>query len=794
MVGNNSTAALKFDDAPGAKEVLSALRAESNIVAAWLCLSNGSAFASYSRDGQAPGRSPKDTMGEGVKFMGDYLMLVRPIINRGERVGTVCLKSDLKALSARYRDYSAIVALLLAASTLVALMLSNRLQRIISGPILHLVQTTQPVARENNYSVGADKEQNDERGALSDGYNGMLNQNQKRDEELQSARDELEKRVEARTAELEQSLSLLNATLESTADGILVVDSNRKVRSYNQKFLAMWRLSAEVVNTEDDGALLDTKIYRLKDPESFLSKARELSLNPEAESRDILEFKDGSIWERYSQPQRIGGRCVGRVWSFRDITGQRQAEEALRKSDERFQFVARATNDAVWDWDMINNSFWWNPGFQTLFGYSAQEAGAGLESWTTRLHPDDKERVLAGIHAVIHSDATGWSDEYRFRKANRDYAHILDRAYVIRDSQQHPVRMVGAMVDLTERKRSEQRLRTQYAVTVTLAEAGTVGQAAPEILKIICDSLGWDFGAFWMADQAGQNLYCLHTRTVGATPFLEFDTDTRCTKLSRGIGLPGRVWSTAQPVWLPDLATSENFSRKASAIKDGLHAAFAFPMTYAGKIFGVVEFFCREVRPPDQGLLDMFGAIGSQIGLFLDRNRSEDELKKAKDDAEAASRAKSEFLANMSHEIRTPMNGIIGMTGLALETPLTSEQRSLLTTVNDSADTLLSIINDILDFSKIEAGRMELDTVSFKIRERLEDAIGALGLRAHQKGLELAAYVEGNVPRNLFGDPGRLRQVIVNLVGNAIKFTESGEVVLRVCAEAKTHEEALLHF
>ena len=140
------------------------------------------------------------------------------------------------------------------------------------------------------------------------------------------------------------------------------------------------------------------------------------------------------------------------------------------------------------------------------------------------------------------------------------------------------------------------------------------------------------------------------------------------------------------------------------------------------------------------------------------------------------------------------MNGILGMTGLALDTPLTSEQRSLLMTVKDSADTLLSIINDILDFSKIEAGRMELDTISFNIRERLEDAISTLGLRAHEKGLELAAYIEGNVPNNLIGDPGRLRQVIVNLVGNAIKFTHSGEVVLRVSAESKTEADALLHF
>jgi PAS domain S-box-containing protein len=201
------------------------------------------------------------------------------------------------------------------------------------------------------------------------------------------------------------------------------------------------------------------------------------------------------------------------------------------------------------------------------------------------------------------------------------------------------------------------------------------------------------------------------------------------------------------------------------------------------------EYWSRPIHKREK----VIGAVVTFLDV-TERKRVEQSLRRAKEAAESASLAKSEFLANMSHEIRTPMNGIIGMTDLALETELTQEQREFLDIVRTSADSLLSLLNDILDFSKIEAGKLDIETIAFNLRDALDDAMKTVSFRAHQKGLELVCYVRPDVPDALQGDPTRLRQIVLNLLGNAVKFTTEGEILLTVEIQKEIDEAVVLRF
>jgi PAS domain S-box-containing protein len=309
-----------------------------------------------------------------------------------------------------------------------------------------------------------------------------------------------------------------------------------------------------------------------------------------------------------------------------DRAGRLGAEDALRRSEIELRDIIEAIPAIAFIAQPDGGSVWTNRRWVEYSGLSVEEtSGSG---WQSAIHPDDLAEYAAKWQQSMKSGEL-FESEARHRSAKSDFRWFLARAVPLRDEQGKILKWYGILTDITDRKRAEERLRVQHTIGQILAEAPTIEEVTPRILRVMGEYLGCDVGALWRVDREAETLRCVGLWHKTSIEVLDFERVSRGFTFVPGVGLPGRVWSSREPVYISDLAPDENFPRGPIAQREGLRAGCGFPILLGGEVVGVVEFFSREIRQPDQELLKMLATIGSEIGQFIERKRAEAELRES---------------------------------------------------------------------------------------------------------------------------------------------------------------------
>jgi PAS domain S-box-containing protein len=433
-----------------------------------------------------------------------------------------------------------------------------------------------------------------------------------------------------------------------------------------------------------------------------------------------------------------------------DITKSKASAEALQKRKEELTEAQQIAHLGSWEWDNLNHELHWSDELFRIFGLPPGEAEVTFRAYFSRVHPADRRLVMKTIKHVL---AGGEFSEFENRVIRPDGSirTLQVNCKAIADATGRVIRLCGTTQDITERKRAE------AALTQSEQRFRDLFENASDVIYTA------DFeGNFTSLNQSGERM-------------------------------TGYTHEEALHLNFSQIVSPETYKlvQEMTACKLRSHDETIYELEFLKKNG---EPLLVEVS--SRAIIENGKAVGIQgIGRDItQRKQVEAELKLARDVAIESVRLKSEFLANMSHEIRTPMNGVIGMTGFLMDTNLDEEQRDCAETIRSSGEALMTIINDILDFSKIEAGRLQFETLDFLLNNTVEDTIELLAESAHQKNIEFASLILSDVPTDLRGDPGRLRQVLTNLIGNAIKFTEHGEVVVRVEKDSETRDDVVIRF
>ena len=533
---------------------------------------------------------------------------------------------------------------------------------------------------------------------------------------------------------------------------------------------------------------------------------RERQARKQAEG--IAEEQKRALYQANLELQRLNAKLEKRVQrrtaelsaardeTLQSIKARSAAEGALLAAQGRLAHLLTSSRVVIFSLEAKDEHrrTFISENVQDFIGYEPEECLADPDFWSNHVHPDDRDGVLERFPSLY--DAGYLTQEYRFRLRDGSYRWVCSDLQLIYDEDGAPLEIVGSWSDINERKNAEEALRgtaeaVQLLQVITSAanEAVSVEGALQIALDRVCAFTGWPVGhAYMVNEEAGgvaesTGLWHLEDEERFAT--FKRVTEGRSWGASKA-GLVRRVLNYGKPAWIIDVTKDPAFVRAKSAKEIGVRAGFAFPVLAGSDVRAVLEFFSDKPAEPDEAVLELMAQVGTQLGRAMERNRAEEQLRGAMEEAEAATVAKSQFLANMSHELRTPLNAIIGVSEMLQEDAQASGQTDTidpLQRIVRAGRELLYLINDILDLSKIEAGKLDLLLERFEIAKVIDESVATAQPVADRNGNRLSVQY-GEDLGSMVADQTRVRQIILNLLSNACKFTGNGDVRVEAARES----------